>query len=85
MALNIKNEETCALVDQLAKLTGESKTEVVTQSLRERLARTQGKKGQKGMAEKLLEIGRDFAAHADKRLMAIPHGDLLYDEEGLPK
>jgi len=38
MSLNIKNPEAHALAERLAKLTGETMTEVVTTALRERLA-----------------------------------------------
>ena len=37
--LNIRNEETEQLAATLAQLTGETKTEAVTQALRERLQR----------------------------------------------
>ena len=37
MGLNIKNEETCGLASELARLTGETKTGAITQALRERL------------------------------------------------
>jgi antitoxin VapB len=39
MALNIRNSEAERLAKALAKLTGETQTEAVTQALRERLAR----------------------------------------------
>jgi antitoxin VapB len=39
MPLNIKNSEVERLVDEIAKLTGESKTEAVRRSLEERRAR----------------------------------------------
>ncbi len=39
MALNIRNQETEQLAAAVAKLTGETKTQAVTQALRDRLAR----------------------------------------------
>ncbi len=49
MALNIKNEEACALVEELAQLTGENKTEAITNAVRERLERTKHpKKAEEG-------------------------------------
>ena len=39
MSLNIKNEETCRLAAELARLTGETKTGAITVALRERLER----------------------------------------------
>lgn len=82
MGLNIKNEKTQALAQELAALTGESLTTAVTEALRERIARLK----RKGMAEKLMEIGRAYserAATLSERPMEIED---LYDEEtGLPK
>lgn len=39
MSLNIKKEETCHLAPELARLTGETKTEAKTLALRKRLIR----------------------------------------------
>ena len=39
MSLNIKNDETCLLARDLARLTGETMTGAITVALRERLAR----------------------------------------------
>ena len=41
MSLNIKNEETCRLAAELARLTGETKSGAVTVALPERLDREQ--------------------------------------------
>ena len=38
MGLNIKNDETCRLARELARLTGESMTGAITVALRERLS-----------------------------------------------
>jgi antitoxin VapB len=84
MGLNIKNEETHRLAEELARLTGESMTAAVTTALRERLERVRSApKG--GLAEELLAIGRDCAAHMTEPYLSIDHGDLLYDEKGLPR
>ncbi len=84
MSLNIKNEETHRLAQELAALTGESMTVAVTEAVRERLQRVRSKRGP-GMAERLLEIGRECAASMKEPYRSIDHGDLLYDEKGLPK
>lgn len=84
MSLNIKNEETHHLARELARLTGESMTTAVNEAIRERLERVRGK-SKKSMAERLLEIGKDCAAHLKEPYKSIDHGDLLYDEKGLPK
>ena len=39
MSLNIKNEETCRLAGELARLTGETMTRAITVALRDRLER----------------------------------------------
>jgi antitoxin VapB len=83
MSLNIKNEETHRLVRQLARLTGESMTAAVDKAVRERLERVRHKKG--GLAERLLQIGRECAPLWKEPYKSMDHGDLLYDEKGLPK
>ena len=85
MALNIKNLETCELVQELAELTGESMTEAVTNAVREELKRKRRHKKIPGIAEKLMEIGRKTAPLIKEPWKSTPHGDLLYDEKGLPR
>lgn len=84
MALNIKNEETCALVEELAELTGENMTEAITNAVRERLERAKHPQ-KKRVAERLMEIGRETAPLIKEPWKSTLHGDLLYDEKGLPK
>lgn len=84
MGFNVKNKETHQLARQLSKITGESMTEAVTKALRERLERVRG--GRKSdLADRLLRIGRDCAAHLREPFRSAPHGDLLYDDKGLPR
>ncbi len=84
MSLNIKNEETHRLVRELSALTGESMTEAVTAAVRERLERIRGEAGQ-SLADRLLAIGQDCAAHLKEPFRSADHADLLYDERGLPR
>jgi antitoxin VapB len=84
MSLNIKDERTHKLVRELARLTGESMTAAVGQAVRERLERERAKKGN-GLAERLLKIGRECAAHLKEPYKSIDHAELLYDEKGMPK
>jgi len=84
MALNIKNKDTYSLIEKLAKETGENMTEAVTEAVRERLDRLGGRK-KKGLADRLLRIGKDCARHLSKETRSIDHGELLYDREGLPR
>lgn len=82
MRLSVKNPEACRLASEIAKITGESITQIVTQALRERYAHLDRRKGRASVKEMLAIADRVAAhvkgAHAD-------HGELLYDEYGLPR
>ncbi len=84
MSLNIKNEEANRLAHELAAVTGESLTTAVTVAVRERLDRLQRSKHEP-LSERLLQIGKDCAAHLKEPFLTVDHGDLLYDDKGLPK
>jgi antitoxin VapB len=84
MPLNIRNQQAEALATQLAKLTGETKTEAVIQALRERLERVRRTRSKRGLADDLDEIALHCAAlplldrRSDDQIMG-------YDEHGLPR
>jgi len=84
MALNIRNSEAERLAADLAEITGETKTQAVTQALRERLARLKRERGKRRLADELDEIARHcsrLSVH-DSR----PADEILgYDEKGLPR
>ena len=82
--MNIKNEETHRLAQELARLTGESMTAAVTEALRERLERVRRERAA-GLADRLLAIGKDCAARLKEPFRSVDHGELLYDERGLPR
>ena len=84
MSLNIKNEEAHRLATRLAKLTGESMTEAVTRAVRERLERV-NREREGRLADRLLQIGRECAAHINEPFRSMDHAELLYDDKGLPK
>lgn len=84
MAMNIKNNETQKLARKLSDLTGESLTGAITEAVRERLERVQSAQGA-GLAERLLRIGKNCAAHLEEPFRTAEHGDILYDERGLPQ
>jgi antitoxin VapB len=84
MSLNIKNKEAHKLAQQLAKFTGESMTVAVTEAVRERLERVRRERGV-ALSDRLLEIGKDCAAHLKEPFRSTDHGHLLYDEKGLPR
>ncbi len=85
MGLNIKNDETCRLADELARLTGETMTGAITVALRERLEREKRERSAEALARELRAIGQRCAKLMGPGPSAIEHGDLLYDEQGLPK
>jgi antitoxin VapB len=84
MALNIKNPETHRLAEELARRTGENMTQAVTTALRERLERVRESQGEPRI-ERLQKIVNDMAARFKEPYKSIDHGELLYDEKGLPK
>jgi antitoxin VapB len=84
MALNIKNPETYKLVEELSRRTGENMTKAITQAVRERLERVRHAQQAK-LADRLLRIGKDCAAHLREPFRSLDHAELLYDEKGLPR
>lgn len=60
--------------------------------MRERLERVRSEAGEgrpgeqaEGLAARLLAIGRDCAVRLKEPYRSVEHGDLLYDERGLPR
>jgi antitoxin VapB len=84
VGLNIKNRETHRLIEELAELTGESMTTAVTTAVRERLDRARRQQGPR-LSDQLLAIGKDCAARLKEPYRSADHGELLYDERGLPR
>jgi antitoxin VapB len=84
MSLNIKNEKTHRLARELARLTGESMTAAVDEAIRERLERVRGK-SKEGLAKRLMKIAKECGPLWKEPYRSMDHGDLLYDEKGLPK
>lgn len=84
MAMNIKNASAHRLASELARLTGESLTEAVTEAVRERLERVRANRGE-GLAERLVKIGEDCSRRLKEPYRTVDHADLLYDDKGLPR
>jgi len=84
VALNIRSSETDELASELARLTGETKTEAVTQAIRDRLERVRRSLSRRSLADDLDAIGRECAALPvlDRRA---PDEILGYDRDGLPR
>jgi antitoxin VapB len=82
MTLNIKDPEAHKLARRIAQATGETMTRVVTEALRERLAKIEHQNA-RASVEELLAIADRAAAHVNRPYT--DHGELLYDKRGLPK
>ena len=84
MALNIRNPEAEGLAADIARLTGETKTEAVTRALRDRLLRLRRERAERRLADELDEIGRHCASLPvlDSRSADEILG---YDENGIPR
>lgn len=83
MALNIRNQEAEKLAEAVAAMTGESKTQAVTEALKDRLKTLKRRKSRQHMSVRLNEIAEHCAALPvlDTRS---PDDILGYDESGLP-
>ena len=67
----------------MTKETGETMTEAVTEAIRERLERVRRRRRPETTVAELLSIGRRCASAREGT--AVDHGDMLYDERGLPR
>ena len=85
MSLNIKNDETCRLASELARLTGETMTGAITVALRERLEREKRERSVETRVQEIRAIAERCAKLMGPGPSAVEHGDMLYDERGLPK
>lgn len=83
MSLNIRNQEAEKLAEAVASMTGETKTQAVTEALRERLESLKRRKHRRSVANRLDEIAKHCASLPvlDKRT---PDEILGYDDHGLP-
>ena len=84
MSLSIQNPEAEQLAQELATRTGESLTEVVVNSLRERLQRERKRAGSPRLRDEIRAIAQRCAALPvlDPRS---PEEILGYDSHGLPR
>jgi len=83
MALNIRNPEAERLAAELARQTGETKTEAVARALRERLARVRREQQGHSLADELEAIARHCASLPVRDARSADE-ILGYDEQGLP-
>jgi antitoxin VapB len=87
MGLNIKNPETEELARQLAHETGENLTRAITVAVRERLDRVRHRETTAASERSALlqRISTDAAGRWVEPYRSSDHGELLYDEAGLPR
>ena len=87
MSLNIKNAAAEELARQLARATGESITSAVMRAVQERLDRVRAEQGPVAheRAVRMRDIVRDAAPRWQEPYRTADHGDLLYDDAGLPR
>lgn len=84
MALNIRNNETENLANELVRLTGETKTEAITKAIAVRLAMI---KRQKKKPTLLADELDHIALHCAKLPILDDRNpdEMLYDDQGLPQ
>jgi antitoxin VapB len=92
MSLNIKNPEAHKLAAELARRTGTSLTEAVTEALRDKLAVVKAPEEQARREEEAAKLIADVEAIAQRmrdalgpEALAAMDIDALYDERGLPR
>jgi antitoxin VapB len=84
MSLNIKDEHTHRLAKELARLTGESMTAAVNEAIRERLEKVRGRP-KDDVLKRIVKIAEECGPLWKEPYRSMDHGELLYDENGLPK
>ena len=86
MALQIETPETIRLVEELARRTGESPEAAINSAVRERLRRLETPEMREKRRAELQALVDSLAARFKASGQPlIDHGDLLYDEDGLPR
>ena len=86
MSLNIKNVEAYSLILELAAEAGETMTGAVTEAVRERLARLRAERGEpEDRIARFLARGGEIGDRLPEPYRSADHGDLLYDEMGMPR
>lgn len=85
MSLNIKNTEAYELARELARLTGHSMTTVVLEALRQQREQLLLAQQKDVRVQDLMAIAQRCAQHITQPVKAVDHGDMLYDERGLPQ
>ena len=85
MSYKLGNDEIQRLAGEIANLTGETVDEAVNVALRERLERVRHERSVEERLRRMRVITERTARKLRDGPSAVEHGDLLYDERGLPK
>ena len=87
VGLNIKNQEAERLARELAQATGETVTRAILVAVQERLDQVRQGDGMsaEARADRIRRIARDAAPRWVEPYRTADHGDLLYDQRGLPR
>jgi antitoxin VapB len=85
--LNIKNPEAYRLAKELTDATGESLTQAIIESMRERLERLRVDHDAdvEARTQRILELGAAIRENAPPGYFEQDFDELLYDERGLPR
>ncbi|WP_439632891.1 type II toxin-antitoxin system VapB family antitoxin [Glycocaulis sp.] len=83
MTLSIKDPQTDALARKLAELKGQTITDAVRAALEAEIARAE--RGETARQDRIRALVERVAAGMEGSGHSLDHGDLLYDEIGLPK
>lgn len=85
MSLNIKSRQAYDLASELARLTGRSMTAVVIDALRQQRELIHRQQQKEARAQELMTIAQRCAVHIKQPVAAETHGDMLYDDQGMPQ
>jgi len=91
MALNIKDEETHAMVRELAALRGTTLTAAVKLAVKDEIEREKARQGgadsrkKRKRSEVVQAFAREFVSRVKEPIHSWDIDKLLYDESGLPK
>lgn len=88
-SLNIKSDEAYRLARELSERTGESMTKAVVVALQERLDRVKvdrvKKETEAEFVARIMALTKGCRDEWREPFLSTDHGDLLYDERGLPR
>jgi hypothetical protein len=84
-SINIRNEDVCRQVGDLAGALGTPLTEAVALAVREKLAGVREKPARQEMTAKLAALGAKCAKNAPKDWASWDYDGALYDGRGWPR